>query len=158
MCYASHWNHDILSKIRMKYVSTAKELIALMAGIQFLVPLPTSIIIDDFSSIIGPRSDDLNHLDQFIITLAYVSDAVSYLQEANPSNNSFYLILTDNFFPPQHRSIILKTLQTSLELHRHTVSNTTTISLRNENVLQHSQQQQQLALVRYQQGRLIASS
>jgi len=136
-----------------------------MAGIQFLEPHPTSIIIDDFSSIIdsaGPRTDDSKHLDQYIITLAYINDAMDFIQESNPNNHSLYLIITDSFLSSHHRSIISKTLSTSLELHRPAASNTSTITLQNNSILsqqpqQHQHQQQPIAFVKHQQGKLIAS-
>eukprot|EP01035_Chromulina_nebulosa_P009017 gene9017-12190_t len=82
--YTSNWNNEILSKIQMKYISNSKELMLMMAGIHMLSPLPTAIIIDDFSLILDPfmstPRDDPRFIDQVLINLAYVDDALHYIQ------------------------------------------------------------------------------
>ena len=137
--HTCHWNNEILSKIQMKYVSNSKELMLMMAGIHMLSPLPTAIIIDDFSFILDPfmstPRDDPRFVDQVLITLAYVEDALHYIHQRNeerlrslgPATSTDQvgntleqqeatLILTDSYQHPHYLMILSRTVHTSMEL------------------------------------------
>ena len=111
----------------------------MMAGIHMLSPLPTAIIIDDFSLILDPfmstPRDDPRFVDQVLITLAYVEDALHYIHQRNeerlrslgPATSTDQvgntleqqeatLILTDSYQHPHYLMILSRTVHTSMEL------------------------------------------
>lgn len=119
----SNWCSDILSRIQMKYISNSKELMLAMDSIHLLLPRPTAVFIDDFSQILDPMMavsrEDQKFIDQALINLAHIEDAIFYLEnlsEISQSNSVIRLVLTDSCHHAQYETILSKMLKVGVEL------------------------------------------
>jgi len=79
----SRMSPEVLSRINMKYVTSMNELKAVISGMHCFTPLPSTIIIDDFSLLIDPlhsvpRSDP-KFLDICLSIGAYIDDVLNFL-------------------------------------------------------------------------------
>lgn len=88
---------DIHSRIMMKYISSSNDLKMLMMGLHNFEPKPTTIVIEDFSTIIDPLNSstrrESSFLDMCLLVGAFVNDAVHFLNEHGHTTS---LLITDN--------------------------------------------------------------
>jgi len=108
---AMEYHPEILSQVKMKYVTSSSELRSLLLGLHAF-PSPLSmLLIDDLSFLIDPSRSishsDVRFMDEYFLILALLEDLLQYITRGQSNNdasnsvgvdrNSLKMVVVDDF-------------------------------------------------------------